>query len=937
MAVGAVVARILTQYSDKGSKQAQKDIAKLQKKIDAFGKKALKSFAVAGVAAGAFAIKIGIDAVKGAAADEKAQTALALALRNTTSATEEAIAANTKFLDKLELQVAVDNDELIPALQRLATATGDLGQAQNLLILSTDVAVASGKDLGAVSIAISKAINGQFGALTKLGLPIDATALKQKDLNKILNDFAKISQGQASAAANTFSGRLTRLQLSFNQVLDKLGIALMPALTLLVRYIDEQIVPMLDSWISKNENELNQSLQNTVGEIKEVVKAFQDIYKVIGAVNAILPFGIGGWIKLLAVLSGISSLLTVATAIKKINGQTKILTSAARGSARTVRELKNEMSSLRSFLVRIIQRFQDVGTWAGKTTGRFAILRTGVNALIKRWKVLVGLFTIGIPLLGGLWNKMFGKSDTEILKEMQAETKRLFQEEKARAAQEKADQLVYDQNLKLEIASAKAAAEAARKQAIADALELKRTKLLAAQRKKIKDLGIKGTIDEEDPKQLNAAIALLERQKDINAIDKARLERMKEEILLLKVRNDLATRYDDILKALADNKITSQEVQILALKWGVATEAVDAYLLQLKIIEDGTISDDEIISLAKSWGSTQAQAAQYLDFFVALNDGILSDDEIVKLKAKWKLTEDQVRMYADFVGIVNDGKLTDAEIIKIKDKWKLTTDQVVAYIIKVGAPVSYSGTLIDPATAATIGWKNATAALEAYLALLAKGTGTVVTPPVVVPVTPPTVTPQGPCGTSRPYYNYYTGECVASPSDIKPRGSSSDALGGSRTDSAASAAAANAYAVAKAAGDTAAAAIAAAGVTPSALASEESGAIGAASIAAQLRAAEEAVRISSNLARFKAAEAADLAEAQAAARALDYDERFRFMGSSTMNNASSIVGSGTATSSPTIIVNVAGTVTAEEDLVQVVRNGLLRGQYNGQSITLEAI
>ena len=51
MAVGAVVARILTQYSDKGSKQAQKDIYKLQKKIDAFGKKALRNFAVAGAAA----------------------------------------------------------------------------------------------------------------------------------------------------------------------------------------------------------------------------------------------------------------------------------------------------------------------------------------------------------------------------------------------------------------------------------------------------------------------------------------------------------------------------------------------------------------------------------------------------------------------------------------------------------------------------------------------------------------------------------------------------------------------------------------------------------------------------------------------------------------------------------------------------------------------
>ena len=36
MAVGAVVARILTQYSDKGSKAATKDINKLGKNIDGF-------------------------------------------------------------------------------------------------------------------------------------------------------------------------------------------------------------------------------------------------------------------------------------------------------------------------------------------------------------------------------------------------------------------------------------------------------------------------------------------------------------------------------------------------------------------------------------------------------------------------------------------------------------------------------------------------------------------------------------------------------------------------------------------------------------------------------------------------------------------------------------------------------------------------------------
>jgi len=935
MAVGAVVARILTQYSDKGSKQAQKDIYKLQKRIDAFGKKALKNFAIAGAAAGAFAVKIGVDAVKAAASDEQAQKLLALSIRNSTSATEEAIAANSKFLDSLELQVAIDNDELIPSLQRLVAATGDLTQAQSLLTLSTDIAAFAGKDLGLVTTAISKAINGQFGALTKLGLPIDKVALKQKDLNKILNDYAKISKGAAYAAANTTAGRLKVLALSYNQVIEKLGYVLLPYVLEFVNYLTGPggLIEALDEWIEKNETELQESLEGVSSVVKLLIDNGDNLTKLLTVLMNISTFlntsilGIIKWGEALLFAGGSiyifkklkSALGGLGFEVVKNGKRYDVMTKKAAEAAREAAKVGKEFPV----------------TGATKSTG---LIAKGLDLV----KGKVGLILKGLGLIAGAYaivKTLTGPSDTELLAQMNAQIKKDFEAEKAAKEKARLDAIIAANDLKFQLEQDKLAKARALEQAKRDALELKAKKLLEAQLKKIKGLGVKGTVDEEDPKQLNAAIALLERQKNINAIDKARLERMKEEVLLLKVRNDLATRYDDILKALADNKITSQEVQILALKWGVATEAVDAYLLQLKIIEDGTISDDEIIDLAKSWGSTQAQAAQYLDFFQALNDGILSDDEIVKLKAKWKLTEDQVRMYADFVGIVNDGKLTDAEIIKIKDKWKLTTDQVVEYLLKIGAPVSYSGTLIDPATAATLGWKNALAALQAYLALLAKGTGTVVTPPVVVPptVTPPTVTPQGPCGTARPYYNYYTGECVATAADIKPRGSSTDSsgLGGSKTDSA-SAASAIAYAVAKATGDTAKAAIAAAGVTPSALASEESGAIGAASIAAQLRAAEEAVKISSSLAAFKAKEAADLAASQAASAQLDYDERSKFR-SMTMANASSIAGSGMTTSAPTVNIVVQGSVTSEEDLVQTVRAGLLRGQYNGQSITLEAI
>ena len=255
MAVGAVVARIISQYSDKGSKAAQKDIAKLGKNIDRFAAKATKAFGLAAAASVALAVKLGKDAVQGAMADEKQQAALAVALRNTTGATQEAIDANVKYLDSLELQVAIDNEKLIPALQKLVTATGDLSQAQSLLTLATDVAAASGKDLSSVTTALSRAIGGNFTALTRLGLPLDQAAIKAKDFAAVQKDLAKISQGQAAAAADTFAGRMERLRLRVNQVMDEVGYALIPVLEDLVAYIDSDVIPAIQRWVRANKDE----------------------------------------------------------------------------------------------------------------------------------------------------------------------------------------------------------------------------------------------------------------------------------------------------------------------------------------------------------------------------------------------------------------------------------------------------------------------------------------------------------------------------------------------------------------------------------------------------------------------------------------------------------------------------------------------------------
>jgi len=72
---------------------------------------------------------------------------------------------------------------------------------------------------------------------------------------------------------------------------------------------------------------------------------------------------------------------------------------------------------------------------------------------------------------------------------------------------------------------------------------------------------------------------------------------------------------------------------------------------------------------------------------------------------------------------------------------------------------------------------------------------------------------------------------------------------------------------------------------------------------------------------------------------MDYDERFRHMAAAgVMSSAGDTGFKGLqASGNTTVNLTVNGSVSTENDLVQTIRTGLLRGQYNGQTLTLEAI
>jgi len=261
MATGAIVARILTQYSDKGSKAAQKDINKLGKNIDAFAKKSTRAFGLAAAASAAFAIKVGKDAVDAAISDQKSQTLLANSLRNTTGATDSAIAAAEVYVTQLQKEFNVVDDDLRPALGALTAATGSVTAAQTLMQTALNVSANSGADLSTSVAAIIAGTRGQFRALAKLVPGLDAATLATKDFGLITEKVSKLTAGSAAARAQTLEYRLMGLKIAYGEVLETLGYALLPVIERFVNVVSTKILPLLETWIATNKDRLAASFQ----------------------------------------------------------------------------------------------------------------------------------------------------------------------------------------------------------------------------------------------------------------------------------------------------------------------------------------------------------------------------------------------------------------------------------------------------------------------------------------------------------------------------------------------------------------------------------------------------------------------------------------------------------------------------------------------------
>jgi hypothetical protein len=342
-------------------------------KLEKFGKIAGAAFAAAAAAAAAYAVKIGVDGVKAAIEDEAAQVRLAGALERATGATRNQIAAVEEQITKTALATGVADDQLRPALARLAVSTGDTAKAQDLLNLALDVAQATGKPLETVANALGKAYDGNAASLGKLGIGLSAAELKTMSFTDVQGKLSELFGGAASANAETFQGRMARLKVAFDEAKETIGFALLPIIERLVSFIVNQVVPNFQKFASAFD-----PIKKAIIDNKE---SFQTLFNFIG--DYVIP--------ILTTLAG-GALRVVGEVFGKIIG---IIGSAIDKISDFVESVKNMVNAVISAYNRLplAPNISLIGSGGGGSIGApGAISGGGSNAAIL--SAVTGLTTV---------------------------------------------------------------------------------------------------------------------------------------------------------------------------------------------------------------------------------------------------------------------------------------------------------------------------------------------------------------------------------------------------------------------------------------------------------------------------------------------------------------------------------------------------------------
>jgi hypothetical protein len=269
----AVRIPLIVDYNGKGLDRLKREFAQL----DGIAAKSAfvlkKAWLPATAALGGLAVAA-TDATKAALQDQAAQEILAKVIRETTAATDDQIASVEDWITAQGRLLGVADDDLRPAYAKLVRVTRDNTKAQKFAALAMDVAAGTGKDLGEVTDAFSKALGGNLRSLRSLSPELTQLIKDGATADQVMIALADTFGGAAAVKADTAAGRMEILKVRFGELKEEIGAALIPI-------IERYLLPALEavtSWLEENPDKI----QRFIGLIGDLARAFVDAAKFIG-------------------------------------------------------------------------------------------------------------------------------------------------------------------------------------------------------------------------------------------------------------------------------------------------------------------------------------------------------------------------------------------------------------------------------------------------------------------------------------------------------------------------------------------------------------------------------------------------------------------------------------------------------------------------------
>lgn len=206
----------------KAFKEADKSVTALDKAVGKLGKQIASVFAVQKIYA------FGKASVKAFAEDQAAAAKLAKVVDNL--GLSFANPQINKFIQDLEKQTAIVDDQLRPAFQALLTTTGDVAKSQELLSKAIDISRGSGIDLATVTQDLANGYVGITRGLKKYNLGLSQAQLKSKSFEEIMGLLNKQFAGSNAEYLKTYAGQMSILSVAADNAKETIGAGLVDAL-----------------------------------------------------------------------------------------------------------------------------------------------------------------------------------------------------------------------------------------------------------------------------------------------------------------------------------------------------------------------------------------------------------------------------------------------------------------------------------------------------------------------------------------------------------------------------------------------------------------------------------------------------------------------------------------------------------------------------------